>query len=321
MDKFEKAPLLKRKIHIISIGNQTMCDLAIALKEKGYEVSGSDVTIEEPFFTRLKQAGLLPEQEGWHSENINKELMVAVPAMHINKDNPELIGYKKAGALIMSFPEFIFERAKDKTRVVIAGSKNRMCVLSIILNVLKMQNVKFDYVIQHPVKGFDKLISFDNDSRIVIIEGDEFAGAAIEKCPMLQFYRPHIALINTIDKTMSGESDASGENYFQIFKNFVDQIERNGKFIYNQSDENLQELAESVREDVTAIPYDKSDVKMVDGQLFLESRFGDFPVKVLKDCVSEDCFFQNVNGARLLCRQLGIQDKDFYTSLSEYTLS
>lgn len=321
MEKFGKDSLTKRRIHIISVGNQTMSDLAIALQEKGYEVSVSDLKIKEPFFSELKHAGLLPKEDGWHPESINKELMAVVPAMHIDKANPELAASKQAGVLIMSFPEFVFERTKKKTRVVIAGSKDRYCALNIILNVLKRQNVKFDYVIQNPIQGFDRLVSLSYDSRIAVIEGDEFATAAIEKRPMLQFYRPHIAFTGRIDRNAFEGSGASADEYFQIFKDFVNQIERDGKFIYNQSDENQQELAEEVREDVTAIPYDKHEVKTIDGQKVLVSRFGQFPIRVPADCLSEDYFLQQVNGARLLCRQLGIGDKDFYASLSEYTLS
>ncbi len=320
MDNFEKDISLKKRIHIISIGNQTMCDLAVALKEKGYEVSGSDSEIKEPYFTQLKQAGLLPQNNGWHPEFLDKKLMAVVPAMHIDKTNPELVASKQEGVLIMSFPEFIFERTKNKTRVVISGSKDRICVLSIVLNVLKKQNVKFDYVIQSPIPGFERLISLGYDSRIAIIEGDEFATAATEKRPMLQFYRPHVALINSIDEA-SVKSGESFDDYFQVFKDFINQVERNGKFIYNQSDENLQELASSVREDVTAIPYERHEITKVDGQVILKTRFGDFPVKIPKGCKSDECFLSQINGSRLLCRQLGIQDKDFYTSLSEYTLS
>ena len=319
MDIFEKDSPPKKHIHIISIGNQMMIDLAVSLKEKGYEVSGSDINIKEPFLTRLKETGLLPEKEGWYPENITKELTTVVPAIHIDKENPELMESKNAGVLIMSFPEFIFERTKEKTRVVIAGSKNRSCPLSIVLNVLKRQNVEFDYIINNPVKGFERLASLNYDSRIAIIEGDEFATAAMENHSMLQFYRPHIALINCIDKTLS-KPPVSPDEYFQIFKDFVNQIERDGKFIYNQTDENLSTLAETVREDVTAIPYDKADVKTVDKRKVLDTRFGEFPIKIPKACISDECVLKNINGARLVCRHLGIQDKDFYSSLSEYTL-
>ena len=48
------------KVHFIAIGGSAMHNLAIALHQKGYEVTGSDDVIFEPSSSRLAKYGLLP---------------------------------------------------------------------------------------------------------------------------------------------------------------------------------------------------------------------------------------------------------------------
>ena len=52
------------KVHFIAIGGSVMHNLAIALKNKGDKVSGSDDEIFEPAFSKLKKNNLLPEKTG-----------------------------------------------------------------------------------------------------------------------------------------------------------------------------------------------------------------------------------------------------------------
>ena len=58
------------RVHFIAIGGSAMHNLAIALVRKGYQVTGSDDEIFEPSRGRLKNHGVLPEQEGWYPEKI-----------------------------------------------------------------------------------------------------------------------------------------------------------------------------------------------------------------------------------------------------------
>ena len=56
----------KQKIHFIAIGGSVMHNLAIALKEAGHEVTGSDDEIFEPSRSTLAKHGLQPAKDGWN---------------------------------------------------------------------------------------------------------------------------------------------------------------------------------------------------------------------------------------------------------------
>jgi UDP-N-acetylmuramate: L-alanyl-gamma-D-glutamyl-meso-diaminopimelate ligase len=78
------------KIHFISIGGSVMHQLAIALKRKGYQITGSDDEIFEPAKSNLAAEGILPEEIGWQPDKIAKDLDGVILGMHAKADNPEL---------------------------------------------------------------------------------------------------------------------------------------------------------------------------------------------------------------------------------------
>src|SRR5580698_5608146 len=98
-----------------------MHQLAIALHKKGYTVSGSDDEIFDPATSNLRENGLLPAFPGWFPEKIHAGQDAVILGMHAKNDNPELQKAKELGLKIYSFPEYIYQESKNKTRVVVGG--------------------------------------------------------------------------------------------------------------------------------------------------------------------------------------------------------
>ncbi|MFZ4456489.1 MAG: Mur ligase family protein [Bacteroidales bacterium] len=302
-----------KRIHLISIGNYTMCHLAIALQKKEYIVSGSDVEIPEPQYSLLDQHHLLPEKMEWNAELVMKGIDVVIPAPHIDKTNPELASAIEKGLLVMSFPEFISNETKDKVRLVVSGSKGKSSVISMMIYALRKNKISFDYAGLSEIKGVQTSINLKPDSRIALLEGDEFHTSVIEKKPLHRFYHPQIVLLTNLIWEQSDEF-STFDDYLASFKNLVEGIDRDGKYIYFESDEPLQNLTAKLREDITPMPYKLHDIETADGVAALKTRFGKFAIHI-----QDDYFLQNLNGARIACRQLGLQDKDFYAAISEYS--
>ena len=59
-----------KKVHFISIGGSVMHSLAIELKRRGFDVTGSDDAIYEPSKSSLLDNNLLPKKLGWCEKNI-----------------------------------------------------------------------------------------------------------------------------------------------------------------------------------------------------------------------------------------------------------
>ncbi|MCC6685327.1 MAG: peptidoglycan synthetase, partial [Bacteroidia bacterium] len=107
------------KVHFISIGGAVMHNMAIALKNKGYVVTGTDDEIFEPAKSRLAAHGLLPQTIGWNVNLITSDLDAIILGMHARRDNPELVKAQEMGLKIYSFPQYMYEQTKNKKRVVV----------------------------------------------------------------------------------------------------------------------------------------------------------------------------------------------------------
>lgn len=304
-----------RKVHLISVTEPLLFDLALAIHQKGYEVSVSGDGLTDDVLSRLKEEACACHGNGWFPERLTKDIHFVVLGAAVKLDNPELIRAKELGLLILSIPEFIYQRTKAKTRVVVAGSRGKKTVISMIVCALKRQKLAFDYALTSEVALLPNRVSLSYESRIALIEGDEHVTSAMEKRVQLEFYRPHIAILGNLLWTPEADH-ATPEAYQDTFRNFIASIEREGKLVYFEADPVVEQLAGEVREDITAIPYNRHEVIEKEGQTFLATRYGDFPV-----CIPDPYFLVNLNAARLVCRQLGVKDADFYRALSEYSLS
>ncbi|WP_106829915.1 Mur ligase family protein [Parabacteroides pacaensis] len=304
-----------RKVHLVSISEPVVLDLALALKEKGYDVSASGTNVSDYDIQRLREVGIACPGEGWFPDRLTKDIQFVVLGSTVRQDNPEFEKAKVMGLLTISIPEFIFQRTKGKTRLVVSGSKGKKSIISMIIYAFKRQHMSFDYALSSNTPLLPNRVGLSYAARIAIIEGDEHVTSALEARFQLEFYRPHIAVISNIDWIQS-EEHATLEGYISTYRNFTASIEREGKLIYYGNDRIVSELAAQVREDITAIPYDTHEVKEENGQTVLTTRYGNFPVKI-----QDEYFLTNLNAARLACRHLGMKDADFYKAISEYSLT
>lgn len=292
-----------------------MYDMAVAIRGKGYEVSTSGNGLSEADVACLQGAGCTCYGDGWFPDKLTKNIQAVVLGATVKQDNPELQRAKEMGLLIQSVPEFIFQRTKSKTRVVVAGSRGKSSVLAMMVYILQQKKHPFDYIFSSQIDLLPSRVSMDYEARIALIEGDEHVTSALEKRFQLEFYRPHIAVLTNL--TWSEEKDHnSPEEYLQTYRDFVGSIEREGKLIYYADDKAVKDLAEKVREDITSLPYESHSLIEKDGNTLLHTRYGDFPIHI-----PDDYFLINLNAARLACRQLGVNDADFYKAISAYSVS
>ena len=304
-----------RKIHLISITDPLMFDLAKAIRARGHEVSASAQGASPELLRALEEQGIICYGEGWFPEKLTKDIYSIVLGSQVTADNPELRRGKELGLMLLSVPEFIYLCTKSKTRVVVAGSRGRRAIMSLMVAALSRQKWAFDYVTTSRVAQLENPLQFSFESLVALIEGDEHITSVLDKRSQLEFYRPHIAVMTNMVWD-SSHDHATPEAYMKTYRYFSTSIEREGKLIYYGGDPVIGELVEDIRADITAIPFDKHPITEHDGQICLQTRYGDYPVYV-----PDDDFLVNVNAARLACRQLGVKDTDFYQAIADFTLS
>lgn len=298
--------------HFIAIGGSAMHNLALDLAKKGHKVTGSDDEIFEPSYSRLKNAGLLPEAWGWFPEKINKQIDVVIVGMHARPDNPELLKTQELQLIYFSYPEFLYKHSKNKKRVVIGGSHGKTTITSMILQVLKHNNLKFDYMVGAQIKGFEQMVSLSDDAPIMIFEGDEYLTAPFDLRPKFHLYKPHIALITGIAWDHMNVFPTF-DKYIEQFKIFIDLIEPNGTLIWYKGDRELEKLSETIRNDIRTISYIEHD-SVIENQTTYLIKDG----KKIKINVFGNHNMQNIQGAKLVCQELGINDEAFYSAIATF---
>ena len=300
------------KVHFIAIGGSAMHNLALALHYKGYQVTGSDDEVFEPSKSRLKAEGLLPEKEGWFVENIHADLDAVILGMHAREDNPELIKAKEMGLPVYSYPEFLYQQTKDKKRLVIGGSHGKTTITSMVLHVLNKLNIHTDFMVGALLEGIPRSVVLENDTEIAVFEGDEYLSSPIDRRPKFHLYHPHVALISGIAWDHMNVFP-TWENYLDQFAIFVDRIEPNGVLVYSQDDEHVVQIAKSARADIRTLPYTTPNHKIVAGKTILMTQNGDVELAIFGRHN-----LQNMEGARLVCAEIGVSETDFYKAIASF---
>lgn len=298
-------------IHFIAIGGSAMHNLALALHKKGFKITGSDDEILEPSHTRLQNAGLLPEKEGWFPEKITADIDAVILGMHARADNPELVEAQKKGIRIFSYPEYLYEFSKGKKRVVIGGSHGKTTITSMILHVLKLKKLDFDYMVGAQLEGFDTMVRL-SDAPVIVLEGDEYLASPVDRRPKFHLYHPHIALISGIAWDHINVFPQY-ETYVEQFRIFVNQIEKGGSFIYCQNDDEVLKLATDVAQGVNKQPYGIPDNAIENGITYIHHNGKKTALKIFGEHN-----LMNMEGARCVCNDLGIEDDEFYEMISSF---
>lgn len=299
-------------IHFIAVGGAIMHQLAIVSKEKGYQVSGSDDKIADPARSNLQKAGLLPEKEGWFPEKITSDLDVVILGMHALKDNPELQKALDLGLKVLSFPEYIYENSKDKLRVVIAGSHGKTTITSMVMHVLKAQNMDFDYLVGAKLNGFEHSVRLSH-APVIILEGDEYPASVLEKRPKIHFYHPEIAVITGIAWDHINVFP-SFENYKEQFSIFIDALREENTLIYNAQDREVISVIEADQPVCKLFPYATPNYENKDGVVVLPTDSGEIPLKIFGNHN-----LLNLEAARRVCSCLGVSNHHFYKAIQNFS--
>lgn len=290
-----------------------MHNLALALHHKGYEVSGSDDEIFEPSRTRLGRFGLLPATMGWNAAHVGAHLDAVILGMHARADNPELLRAQELGLKIYSYPEYIYEQTKDKTRVVIGGSHGKTTITAMILHVLQKRGIDTDYMVGAQLTGFDTMVRLSASAKIAVLEGDEYLSSPIDRRPKFHLYRPTIGLLSGIAWDHVNVFPTF-DNYVEQFRIFVDMIEPNGKLIYCSADEEVRLVAEGSKNRIEKLPYAVPAHETVNGITSLLVGAEKVPLKVFGNHN-----LMNLNGARMVCNAVGVSDRAFYDAIQDFT--
>ena len=300
------------RVHFIAIGGAAMHNLAIALKVKKYHITGSDDIINDPSKSRLKSYNLYPNDLGWFEDRITNDIDAIVLGMHAKIDNPELLKAKELNLKIYSYPEFIYEQCKLKTRVVIGGSHGKTTITSMILHVTNFYDKQVDYMVGAQLEGFDVMVKLTEENDFIVLEGDEYLSSPIDRRPKFHLYNPNIALISGISWDHINVFPTY-EIYKKQFEIFVESIVEGGSITYNSEDLDTNEIVNNTTRSIRKFDYSIPEFTINNGITYLQTTEGELPLEIFgKHNLS------NLMGAKWICQHMGIDEDDFYQAITSF---
>jgi UDP-N-acetylmuramate: L-alanyl-gamma-D-glutamyl-meso-diaminopimelate ligase len=300
------------RVHFIAIGGSAMHNLALAMHHKGDVVTGSDDSIFEPSKSRLAKHGLLPVHEGWFPEKINANLDAVILGMHAKADNTELLKAQELGLKIYSYPEYLYEQSKNKTRVVIGGSHGKTTITSMILHVMHYHDIAVDYMVGAQLEGFETMVHLTDDNEFMVLEGDEYLSSPIDLRPKFHLYQPNIALLSGIAWDHINVFP-TWENYLEQFDIFVDLMKDGSMLVYNEDDAAVKKVAMAASRPTRKHAYTIPEHFIKNGKTYLETPEGAMPIEIFGNHN-----LSNLAGAKWICQHMGVDEDDFYQAIATF---
>src|ERR1043166_6376264 len=236
-----------RSVHFVGICGTAMASAAAAMKEKGFEVTGSDTNVYPPMSTFLADRKI-EVMSAYGERNLSHEPDLVVVGNAISRGNPEVEAVLDDKLRYCSLPELLKEFfMRGKRVVVVSGTHGKTTTTSLLTWVFEHNGLNPSFLIGGIPNNFGQGARF-TDSRWFIIEGDEYDTAFFDKRSKFVHYLPEVAIINNLE---FDHADIF-ENLAAIqtsFKRLINLVPRNGLLLANGDDPNIAPLL-----DVTHCP-------------------------------------------------------------------
>jgi UDP-N-acetylmuramate: L-alanyl-gamma-D-glutamyl-meso-diaminopimelate ligase len=187
-----------RHVHFVGICGTAMGSVAAALKERGFEVTGSDANVYPPMSTFLASRGIAIA-EGFRPENLPASADLIVIGNAITRGNPEAEAVLNRKLFYLSLPEtlrWFFLRGKHN--LVVAGTHGKTTTTSLLAWILESAGLEPGWLIGGLPVNLPQGCRI-RDSRHFVIEGDEYDTAFFDKRPKFVHYLPELAIVNNIE--------------------------------------------------------------------------------------------------------------------------
>ncbi len=187
-----------RRIHLIAICGVAMSALAGMLKERGYEVSGSDENVYPPMSTVLARLGI-HIHSGFRAENLAARPDLVIVGNKVSRNNPEVEALLASGLPYASLPQALAELfIADRRSIVIAGTHGKTTSTAWLAWVLEQAGRDPSMMVGGESLNFGGNYKLGRGDCFVV-EGDEYDTAFFDKGPKFLHYRPQAVLLTAVE--------------------------------------------------------------------------------------------------------------------------
>jgi len=229
-----------RSVHFIGIGGTAMASVAAAMKDRGFQVSGSDLNVYPPMSGFLAERQI-PVMQGYAEAHLSHRPDLVVVGNAISRGNAEAEAVLEHKLRYTSLPELLKEFfIRGRRSLVVTGTHGKTTTTSLLAWVFEQAGLNPSFLIGGIPRNLGQGARF-TDSPWFIIEGDEYDTAFFDKRSKFVHYLPEVAIINNLEFDHADIFPALADIQL-AFKRFIHLIPRNGLLLASGDEPNLESL-------------------------------------------------------------------------------
>jgi UDP-N-acetylmuramate: L-alanyl-gamma-D-glutamyl-meso-diaminopimelate ligase len=234
-----------RHVHFLGICGTAMGAVAVAMKERGFVVTGSDSGVYPPMSDFLQEKGITISG-GYAAANIPDRVDLAVIGNVISRGNPELEEVLNRRVPYQSLPETLRHFfLRGRRNLVVAGTHGKTTTASLLTHILRVGKKDPDWMIGGIAEDLGQGARLQG-SEYVVIEGDEYDTCFFDKGPKFAHYLPDLAILNAVElDQMDIYPDLAAVK--RAFGLLLRVLPENGVLLYNADCANTRDVAATSR--------------------------------------------------------------------------
>jgi UDP-N-acetylmuramate: L-alanyl-gamma-D-glutamyl-meso-diaminopimelate ligase len=235
---------MAQKAHCIGIAGKGMSATALLLRQKGWEISGSDEGFYPPVSDYLAEAKI-PFAAGYKKENIPPDvdmIVIGKNAKLTPETNEEVKAAFESGTPVKSFPEVLEDLTASTDNLVVAGSYGKSTSTALLAWCLRAAGKDPSYFIGEITKGFDAHAGLGGGG-VFVLEGDEYPSANWDPRSKFLHYNPHSVLLTSATHDHLNIFPTHDE-YLAAFKALLVALPPNGLLVVNGGERYARALSE-----------------------------------------------------------------------------
>src|SRR5437016_6484285 len=240
--------------------------VAVALKERGFKVTGSDENVYPPMSSFL-EGKRIAIMEGYRAENIPADADVVVIGNAMTRGNPEVEAVLNRKLLYLSLPEVLKNHfLRGRHNLVVTGTHGKTTTTALLAWIMDKAGRKPGYLIGGIPKNFGEGARL-NDSKYFVIEGDEYDTAFFDKRSKFVHYLPELVIVNNIEFDHA-DIFSNIEHVKTSFRHVLRIVPQNGMVLLNGDDPNCVEVAKESSAPIVEIGLSENCAQRISGATY-----------------------------------------------------
>jgi UDP-N-acetylmuramate--alanine ligase len=228
------APKPLRSFHFIGIGGAGMSGIALVLRKRGYEVTGSD--LKPSRYVTLLEEEDVTVSIGHSAGNLDHPDVVVISSA-VPSHNVELQEAQRKGLLVVKRAQALAWLMDGGRGVAVCGTHGKTTTTSMMSTVLVGAGLDPTFLVGGELNDLGSNARY-GEGELVVCEADESDGS-------LLLLRPEVAVLTNME--LDHHSNYLHiDDVEKVFSAFMDRLPADGMFVWCDEDERVRRLAGQV---------------------------------------------------------------------------